>query len=178
MQPEQPLRSRSIYDGRVVRLRVDAIRLPDGREVLREVVEHRASVVVVPIDSEGNVVLVRQYRYPVGQALLEAPAGVVEESEGPEECAQRELREEVGCGSRDLWALGGFWMSPGYCTEYMHAYLARDLFPSKLRADEDESIRVERLPVSRVPRLIRQGEIRDAKTVDALLMATCLYEST
>ena len=177
-QPEQTLSSNAVFDGRVIRVRVDTVTLPGGGQASREVVEHRASVVVVPVDSEGNVVLVRQYRHPVGQALLEAPAGVVEESERPEECAQRELQEETGYVARDLRALGGFWISPGYCTEFMYAYLARELVPSRLEADEDENIRVERLPLSGVHRLIRAGEIQDAKSVAALLMATCLFETT
>ena len=176
MQPEQSLTSQSIFDGKVVKVRVDTVSLPDGGEASREVVEHRPAVVVVPVDSEENVILVRQYRYPVAQALLEAPAGVVEESETPDECAQRELQEEIGYVSRNLRALGGFWMSPGYCTEFMYAYLAKDLVPRKLEADEDENIRVEQLPLSRIPKLIRVGEIQDAKSIAALLMATCLFE--
>ena len=108
--------------------------------------------------------------------MLEAPAGMVEESETPNECAQRELQKEVGCGSRDFRALGGFWMSPGYCTEFMYAYLAKDLFPSRLATDKDEITKVERLPLSRIPKLIRVGEIQDAKTIATLLMNTCLFE--
>jgi ADP-ribose pyrophosphatase len=168
------LASRRVFDGKVVSVRVDTVRLPDGNETLREVVEHSPSVVVVPIDAEDNVIMVRQYRYPAGEALLEAPAGGVEESEAPEECAQRELREETGYVARDLKSLGRFWASPGYCTEVMYAYVARDLDPSPLEPDADETIDIERVPVSRVARLIRQGEIQDAKSIAALLMATCV----
>ena len=177
MQPEQMISNERVFDGRIVRVRADAVLLPNGRNATREVVEHRPSVVVVPIDADGNAILVRQYRYPAEQVLLEAPAGVVEESETPDDCAMRELQEEIGFSSRDLRALGGFWMSPGYCTEFMYAYLAKDLVPSRLEADADESIEVERVSISRVSRLIRLGEIQDAKTIAALLMAVYLFDA-
>ena len=177
MQPEQMISSERVFEGRIVRVRADAVLLPNGRNATREVVEHRPSVVVVPIDADGNAILVRQYRYPAEQVLLEAPAGVVEESETPDDCAMRELQEEIGFSSRDLRALGGFWMSPGYCTEFMYAYLAKDLVPSRLEADADESIEVERVSISRVSRLIRLGEIQDAKTIAALLMAIYLFDA-
>ena len=177
MQLEQTISSELVFDGRIVRVRADAVLLPNGRNATREVVEHRPSVVVVPIDADGNVILVRQYRYPAERVLLEAPAGVVEESETPDDCAMRELQEEIGFSSRDLRALGGFWMSPGYCTEFMYAYLAKDLVSSRLEADADESIEVERVSISRVSRLIRLGEIQDAKTIAALLMAVYLFDA-
>mgnify|MGYP001204383260 CR=1 FL=1 len=177
MQPERLLTTKSIFDGKIVRVRTDTVSLPNGRRAMREVVEHDASVVVVPIDSEDNVLLVRQYRYPVGQALLEAPAGMVEDSEAPDHCAQRELQEEIGYLSRDLRALGGFWMSPGFCTEFMYAYEARDLVASKLEADFDENIQIERVPFSGILDLIRTSEIQDAKSISALLMVTCLFRS-
>ena len=177
MQPEQTISSELVFEGRLVRVRADGVLLPNGRNATREVVEHRPSVVVVPIDADGNAILVRQYRYPAERVLLEAPAGVVEESETPDDCAMRELQEEIGFSSRDLRALGGFWMSPGYCTEFMYAYLAKDLVPSRLEADADESIEVERVSISRVSRLIRLGEIQDAKTIAALLMAVYLFDA-
>ena len=177
MQPEQMISSERVFDGRIVGVRADAVLLPNGRNATREVVEHRPSVVVVPIDADGNAILVRQYRYPAEQVLLEAPAGVVEESETPDDCAMRELQEEIGFSSRDLRVLGGFWMSPGYCTEFMYAYLAKDLVPSRLEADADESIEVQRVSISRVSRLIRLGEIQDAKTIAALLMAVYLFDA-
>ncbi len=177
MQPEQMISSEKVFDGRIVGVRTDTVLLPNGRNATREVVEHRPSVVVVPIDADGNAILVRQYRYPADQVLLEAPAGVVEESETPDDCAMRELQEEIGFSSRDLRALGGFWVSPGYCTEFMYAYLAKDLVPGRLEADADESIEVERVSISRVSRLIRLGEIQDAKTIAALLMAVYLFDA-
>lgn len=174
MQTEQLLSTESVFKGKIIRVRVDTVRLPGGGRSSREVVEHSDAVVLVPMDAEGNVILVRQYRYAVVRSLLEAPAGIVEDGETPEACAERELQEETGYLSRDLRAMGGFWSSPGFCTEFMHTYVAKDLVPSKLEADADENILVETVSLSEIPRMIRQGEIQDAKTIAALLMATCL----
>ncbi len=176
MEPEQQLSSEPIFDGKIVRLRVDTVLLPNGEQSIREVVDHDNAVVIVPVDSDDNVLLIRQYRYPVEATLLEVPAGIIEESEDPNDAAQRELQEETGYASRNLRPLGGFWSSPGFCTEYMYAYLARDLVPSPLSPDDDEFIEVERQPISRIPQLIRVGEIQDAKTIAALLMTTCLFD--
>jgi len=176
LQAEQRIDTKDIYEGRLIKVRVDTVKMPNARETSREVVEHAASVVMVPIDDEDNVILVRQYRYAAGLALLEAPAGMVEPSESPGDCAQRELQEEIGYRANSMRPLGGFWSSPGFCTEYMYAFLAKGLVPSKLDADDDESINVEKFPLSAIPRLIRVGEIEDAKTIAALLMVTCLLK--
>lgn len=176
MQAEQRIDTKDIYEGRIIKVRVDTVKMPNDRETTREVVEHAAAVVLVPIDDEDNVILVRQYRYAAGQMLLEAPAGIVEPSESPGDCAQRELQEEIGHRANSMRPLGGFWSSPGFCTEYMYAFLAKGLVPSKLDADDDESINVEKFPLSAIPRLIRVGEIEDAKTIAALLMVTCLLK--
>ncbi len=172
MHPEELLASKTYFNGRILSLRVDTVRLPKGIEATREVVDHKPAVVIIPIDEQDNVVLVRQYRYPVGEALLEAPAGILEDSESPEECALRELQEETGYAARRLQRLGEFWTSPGFCTELMHAFVARELVFSPLEPDEDEDIRTERFTLSRIAEMIRQGEIRDAKTIAAFLMAT------
>lgn len=178
MQPEEQIASREIYDGRIIKVRVDDILLtPSGRQSVREVVEHAPAVVIVPVDGDGNVLLVRQYRYAAKQTLLEAPAGIVEHGEDPDACAQRELAEEIGFASRDLRVLGGFWASPGFCDEFLYAYLAKDLVPHKLQADDDENIEVEKVPLARIPQLIRLGEIQDAKSVAALLMAICIFDA-
>ena len=172
MSPERRLDTDTVYEGRIIRVRVDTVGLPGGRETVREVVEHAACVVIVPIDSNRNVLMVRQYRYATGRSLLEAPAGRVEPGEAPDDCAQRELQEEVGYAAGSLRSLGGFWMSPGFCTEYMHAYLAQELVPSRMEPDDDEDISVERIPLDIAYRLVRRGEIEDAKTIAALSMAS------
>ena len=115
--------------------------------------------------------MVRQYRYAVGETLLEAPAGIVEEGEEPCETAQRELQEEVGLIAGDLRKLGEFWATPGFCNEMMHAYVARNLRHSVLDADDDENITVVAVPMAEAVDMIAAGEIRDAKTIAALLLA-------
>lgn len=170
MDPEQTLSTRSVFDGKIVNVRVDQVGLPNGSRVIREVVQHQPAVVIAPMDEDRNVLLVRQYRYPVSESLLEAPAGGLEEGETPEVGAQRELREEVGYAAQSLDLLASFWTAPGYCTEFMYAFWAQGLYVDKLDPDEDEQIVVERVPLVEASDLIRSGEIRDAKTIAALLL--------
>ena len=165
-----------MFSGRIIETRVDTLLMPDGKQITREVVQHPGAVAIIPIDTEENVLLVRQYRYAAGQSLLELPAGVIEGGESPDDTAQRELQEEIGYASNNLRALGGVYSSPGFCTEFLYLYIARDLVPSRLPGDEDEDISVETIPMSRVDRLIRLGEIQDAKTVAGLLMARYLFK--
>ncbi|MCE2456867.1 MAG: NUDIX hydrolase [Dehalococcoidia bacterium] len=176
VQQPQPINQETVFSGRIIEARVDTVLMPDGKQIIREVVQHPGAVAIIPIDREDNVLLVRQYRYPAGQSLLELPAGVIEEGESPDDTAQRELQEEIGYATRDLRALGGVYSSPGFCTEFLYLYIARDLVPSQLPADDDEDINVETIPMSRVDRLIRLGEIQDAKSVAGLLMARYLFK--
>ena len=171
----EPINQETVFSGRIVEARVDTLLAPDGRQITREVIHHPGAVAIIPIDSDDNALLVRQYRYPVGHDLLEIPAGVIEEGESPDDTAQRELREETGYASRNLRPLGGIYSSPGFCDEILYIYLARDLVESKLPADDDEDITLERVPMSGVGRLIRLGEIQDAKSVAGLLMAQYLF---
>lgn len=171
MKSEETLSSERVFDGRVVGLRVDSVRLPNGRSAAREVVEHGESVVIVPLSEDGNVLLVRQYRYPVGETVLEAPAGNVDAGETPHECARRELREEIGYDAGTLRSLGWFWASPGFCTEKMHAFLATDLTYSPLDPDDDEAIETVLMPAGQAVEQARAGCLRDSKTIAALLMA-------
>ncbi len=175
MLDEPTIESRRVYDGRIIGVRVDTISLPGGGTSQREIVEHGASVVVVPVDDQGRVLLVRQYRKPPEMALLEAPAGGLEEGESPEDGVRRELQEEIGFIPGRIQGMGGFWMAPGFCTEYMYAFIATDLTQSALPPDEDENIEVETVPLSETPELIRSGEIQDAKSISALLMAIHMY---
>lgn len=169
--PERVLESRRVYEGRVVNLRVDTVALPDGRSAQREVAEHAPVVVIVPVDGDGNVLLVRQYRLPVGQLLLELPAGGIDAGESPEEAVQRELREETGRRAGRLERLAAFYASPGYCDELMHLFLATELEPSPLAADSDERIEVVRMPLAEALALVERGEICDAKTIIGLWAA-------
>jgi ADP-ribose pyrophosphatase len=175
-QPEPPslervVASRRIHEGRIVRLREDTVELGDGRTALREVVEHDEVVGIVPLDSEGNVILVRQFRLPAKEMLLEIPAGGVDAGESPEEAAQRELQEETGYRAAQLDRLAGFFVSPGYCTEFIHVFLATDLSESVIAADDDENIALERMPLPQAVQLIHTGQIKDGKSIVGLLLA-------
>jgi len=167
---EETLSSRRLYEGAVVRLRVDRVRMRSGREAVREVVEHIGAVVIVAVNGEGQVLLVRQYRHPTGRSLLELPAGTLDRDEEPEACAARELEEETGFRAGRLQRLGGFFVSPGYSTEHIHAYLVTDLEPGSAGGDDDEEIEVLALPLAEVLRLAEAGELKDAKSLAALLL--------
>jgi ADP-ribose pyrophosphatase len=134
-------------------------------------VEHAESMTVVALDEEDRLVLVRQYRHPTGEELLETPAGSVEPGEGVEEAVNRELAEETGLMAREVRKLGAFYLAPGWCTELMHVYLARDLYEAPLPPDEDERIEVVRLGRAEWEGLIATGEIRDAKSIAAWHLA-------
>ena len=168
---ERVLTSRRLYEGRIVALREDEVELPDGRHAFREVVEHADVVAVLPVAADGRLLLVRQYRLPAGRALLELPAGGVDPGEGIGQAAQRELQEETGHRARSLERLGGFYVSPGYCTEFIHLFLARDLTPSVLEADHDEQITVELVTLDEALRLVDAGGICDSKSIIGLLLA-------
>ncbi|MBI4298219.1 MAG: NUDIX hydrolase [Chloroflexi bacterium] len=175
LDSEPTLESRYLYRGRILNLRVDTVELPKGGKTKREIVEHGHSVVVVPVDKGGTVLLVSQFRKATESYLLEAPAGGVEEGESPEECALRELKEETGYTAGTIKHLGSFWIAPGFCTEYMHAYLATDLEPGETDQKADENIELARVPLAEVPQRIRSGELRDSKSIAALLMSLFLF---
>ena len=168
---ERVVASRRIHEGRIVRLREDTVELADGRGALREIVEHDEVVGIVPLDSHGEVVLVRQYRLPAQEALLEIPAGGVDGDESAMEAAQRELQEETGYRAGRLERLAGFFVSPGYCTEFIHVFLATELSESVMAADDDENIALERMPLARAVQLIQRGDIKDGKSIVGLLLA-------
>ena len=167
---EETLSSRRLYEGAVVRLRVDRVRMPSGREAVREVVEHRGTVTIVAVNGEGQVLLVQQHRYPTGRSLLELPAGTLDRDEAPEACAARELEEETGFRAGRVQRLGGFFLAPGYSTEYIQAYLATDLEPGSAGGDEDEDIQVLSLPLAEILRMVETGELEDAKSLASLLL--------
>jgi ADP-ribose pyrophosphatase len=166
---EQTLSTEQVYEGRAVKLRVDTVEKSNGSKTTREIVEHSDCVVVVPLDNQGDILLVRQYRKPVEKGLLELPAGGIEPGEDPVECVRRELREETGYSPQKIEELGGFYSTPGYCTEYLHLYLATELRYSPLVAEDTEGIELVRVPLSRIPGLIASGEICDAKSIAGLL---------
>ena len=169
--PEHTVATERIFRGRIVGLRVDTIQLPDGRSSTREIVEHSGSVAVVPLDGRGNVLMVRQYRKPVEQELLEIPAGLLEQGEEPEAAALRELQEETGHTAQRIELLVRFFTTPGFCDEEMHIFLATGLVAGQPNPDEDEQIELVPVPLADVSEMIRRGDIRDGKSIAALLLA-------
>jgi ADP-ribose pyrophosphatase len=169
MAEETVISSKLIYNGNTVRLKVDNVRTADGRTTIREIVEHRGVVVMVPVDAKDNVLLVRQFRYATGKELLELPAGGIDGEEKPEDAVLREMQEETGFLPKTIKRLGGFYSAPGFCTEYLHLFLATDLVPSQLHAEDTEEIKVERVPVSKIAALVTSGSIEDAKSIAGLL---------
>jgi ADP-ribose pyrophosphatase len=168
LMPEKTLSTQQIYQGRAVNVRVDTIQKADGKKTTREVVEHSDCVAVVVLDEQGNVLLVRQFRHPVGKSLLEIPAGGIDLGEEPVDSVRRELQEEIGYFPHKIQELGGFYSVPGYGTEYLHCFVATDLAPSRLVAEDTDDIELVRVSAEEIPRLITSGEICDAKSIAAL----------
>jgi len=165
------IESKSIYNGRAFHIRQDKVRLPDGRTTKLDIVEHIGSVVIVPVDDQGSMYFVRQYRHAARLDMLELPAGTLEPGEEPLVCAQREVREETGMASGNIREIGGFYLAPGYSTEFMHVYLATELNHDPLEADADEFLSVEKISVAEAIRLAESGGLPDAKSLAALLLA-------
>jgi ADP-ribose pyrophosphatase len=168
---ERVLDSQHVYRGRAVHVRVDSVAKPNGKKTTREVVEHVDCVAILPIDSKGNILLVRQFRHPVNKELLELPAGSIDPGETPEEAATRELREETGYKPGKLERLGGFYAAPGYCTEYLHFFRASQLEKSPLTAEDTDEIEVVPVSPADVPGLVASGKICDAKTIAGFRIA-------
>ncbi len=169
--PVKLLERRYVFHGRVFQVRQDRLQLPNGREAVLDIVEHHGAVVILPVDAENRVWFVRQYRHAVGETLLELPAGTLEPGESPQACAQRELQEEIGMRASTWVPLGRFYSAPGYTSEIMVAFLARDLSPASLPRDEDEIMDVAIYPWPQVWEMVRQGIVRDAKTLATLFLA-------
>ena len=166
--------STRIHDGERISLRVDEFTLGDRPAVSKEIVEHPGSVVILPVTSDDHVILVRQWRQPAGQILLEAPSGTREPGEDPMVTAHRELREETGFAAESMSSLGGMWVAPGYSAEYTHAFLASDLHESPLPQDAGEDIHVQKLPLASIPEMIRNGDLQDQMTVATFYAASHL----
>jgi ADP-ribose pyrophosphatase len=169
--PYEVLKSEIIYPGRAFTIRRDHLRMPDGHETKFDIVEHGGSVIILPVDGNGNLLFVRQYRHAAGLDLLELPAGTLDAGEAPEACASREVREETGMAAARMERLGGFYLAPGYSTEYMHVYLATDLHPDPLEADADEFLSLERIPLREALAMAARGGIPDAKSLAAFCLA-------
>lgn len=167
----KPLNREKLYSGPVFDVVKVFLKLPDQRERSYDLIEHSGSVTIVPVDDDGQIFFVRQYRVGAGHQMLELPAGVLESEEDPLVSAKRELREEIGMGARELKMLGSFYLAPGYTSEYMTIFLARGLYPSPLDPDEDEFLEIVSLPIETVYQQAFAGKIQDGKTLAALLLA-------
>ena len=169
------LASRRIYSGRVINLDVDTVRFPDGSTGEMEMIRHPGAAAVVPLASDPSgadptILMIKQYRYAAGETLWEIPAGrLTVPGESPEECARRELQEEAGVSAGRLQRLTTIWTTPGFTDEAIHLFVAYDLKSGSHARERDEFIEVVPLPLSGVLQRIRQGDIRDAKTVTAIL---------
>ena len=173
---EKCLDSKEIYRGKIIYVHKDSVSLPDGSESIREIVEHSGGVAVIPVDDEGNVWCVRQYRYAFADHLLEVPAGKLEDGEDPLECAVRELSEETGFTAEKFTYLGSLLPSPGYCKETLYLYLATGLKPGKAHLDPGEFLDVERHSLRELTDMVMNNELTDAKTAMAVLKAKCVLE--
>jgi ADP-ribose pyrophosphatase len=165
------LKSEIIYKGRVFDLRKEQVRLPNGNTASLDIIDHPESVTIVPVDQDGMVWFIRQYRHAVGKYMLELPAGVGEPGESPEVSAKREIREEIKMAAGELQWIGGIYLTPGYSNEYLHLYLATGLYPDPLGADEDEFMSVEKISAKQALALGETGQIEDAKSLVALFWA-------
>ncbi len=171
---EKTLEEKTIYEGHILKLSVDTVELPDGRRGTREVVHHPGGVGVVALDANGDVLLVRQFRYPYKAEVLEIPAGKLSPGEDPLLCGKRELREETGACAEEYRELGTMYPSVGYTDEIISVYLARGLRFGEQELDEGEFLNVVRMPLERAVRMVLDGELPDAKTQVGLLKAWAL----
>jgi len=168
---EKSLRSKSIYQGKVISLKVDDVLLPNGKESKREIVNHPGAVAIIAITAEGKLVLVEQYRKALERSIIEIPAGKLEPGEKPEYTARRELEEETGYGCHSLQYLQSFATSPGFADEIIHLFVAKDLYKIEEKADldEDEFVELLEVTVSEAEEMVKEQKIYDAKTAFAVL---------
>jgi ADP-ribose pyrophosphatase len=174
--PFELIKSETLLQGRAFKVRRDTLKTPNGGETKLDIVEHGGSVVLIPIDHEGNLLFVRQYRHAAGEDLLELPAGTRDGEEPFDECAAREIREETGLEAGKLQKLGEFYLVPGYSTERMAVFLATALKENPLQADDDEFLQVEKISLRQALNMAEQGGIQDAKSLAALLLARAHVE--
>lgn len=163
--------SRTVFTAKLFKIKNIDLPLPDGKTKTYELVDIQNAVTVLPLDAEGNIYFVEQYRIGANKNLLELPAGKIEHHEDPLEAVRRELREEIGMDAAEIKPLGNFYMSPGYANEYMYCFLATGLFQAPLTPDADEFINVKKIHLDQVSELINNGNLDDSKTLAVFMLA-------
>ncbi len=173
---EEKVTSKEIFKGKILKLYFDQVRLPNNKIATREKIEHPGAVAIVPINKENEVILVRQYRYPVDKVLIEIPAGKLDGSEPPIECAKRELKEEVGVEGGNFIHLAQIFTSPGFSSEKMEIYLVQDFEEKENNLDDDEFLNIIKIKLKDCLDMIKKGEINDAKSIIGIMMARDYFE--
>ena len=171
---EKTIKSTQVYDGCLLKIYRDEVLLPDGNTAVREYNKHPGAVCVVPITKDNEVLMVRQYRYPSQQVMLEIPAGKLEKGETPLENCKRELKEETGAVGTAYCSLGQLYPSPGYCAEIIHLYFCRVKDFGDTNPDEDEFLKIEKIPLDRAVEMVLNNQIPDSKTQVAVLKTAML----
>lgn len=174
---EKTLKSVTVYDGKIVTLKIDDVELPNGSTSKREVVEHPGGVAVAALTEENELLFVRQFRYPFKEVVLELPAGKLEKGTSPLENGKRELLEETGAIGYNYISLGAQMVSPGFTNEVVHLYLCRVERFDEQMLDDDEFLNVERIPVDKAVEMVLNNMIFDGKTQTAVLKASMLLKS-
>lgn len=173
---EKPVKQEYKFKGKIVNLRVDDALLPNGNIAKREIVEHNGGVMVAPLDDDGNLYFVKQFRYPYMEIVTELPAGKLEKGEDPFEAGKRELKEETGAVANKYVSLGQLYPTPGYCGEIIHMYLATELSFGEQDPDDDEFLEVYKIPLEKAVEMVLSGELKDSKTQTAILKIHCLKQ--
>lgn len=168
---EKKLSSESVFNGVLLHVHRDEVELPNGHKSVREWIQHPGASAIIPLLPDNQIILVKQYRYPVGQVVLEVPAGKLDKvGEDPIECAKRELSEETGYTAGKFWKLTTIATTVGFTNEYIHLYAATDLTPGKIHTDPDEFINVVKVPLTAALQMVESGKIFDAKSVVSILL--------
>jgi ADP-ribose pyrophosphatase len=168
---EEKISSKKIFDGEILKLFFDEVKLPNGKIATREKVSHPGAVAIAPVTDSRKILLVKQYRYPVDRVTIEIPAGKIDGREAPEKCARREMAEEVGAVGGKLKLLSSFYTTPGYCDEVLHLFLATGFQRAENNLDEDEFLEILEIDMSTAVQWINSGKINDSKTIIGILMA-------